>query len=140
MNNKRMIWIVSLLILLLGWSGYSYTRPAILVAESSTGSWEASCTPVSFPNPKSLWEGKVQWKGHKKIEVNLVEFKENQTVRTSIDFPSTVHPGETLEFASLGMEPSNKTHTLFIQWNDGENSQEDLLSFEKKKRWFVFPF
>ncbi|KIL80167.1 hypothetical protein SD77_0015 [Bacillus badius] len=37
------------------------------------------------------------------------------------------------------MEPSNKTHTLFIQWNDGENSQEDLLSFEKKKRWFVFP-
>src|SRR5690606_2164752 len=115
--KKSLIVSSLILVILIVWVLYSYTRPPILVGESDDGKWNAKYAPESFPNYKDIWSGSVKWQGGEPISsVTLLEFSSDENVLTSNDDEKVnVNPGDHLEFVSIGERPNNGDYSLRIQ-------------------------
>lgn len=140
--KKFLIIIFPILVVILAWVIYSYTRPAILVGKSEDGNWSAEYAPETLLSKKDIWNGHVIWQGTDSISsVTLIEFRTVDSVLTSNDAEKVnIKPGDVLEFVSIGSKPSNDSHLLYIEWFENGVSKKETIHFHEKKRFFILPF
>lgn len=140
--KKSLIIIFLILVVILVWVIYSYTRPAILVGKSEDGNWSAKYAPETFLSTKDIWNGHVIRKGKDSISsVTLIEFRTVDSVLTSNDVEKVnIKPGDVLEFVSIGNKPSNDSYVLYIEWVENGISKKEIIHFQEKKRFFILPF
>lgn len=140
--RKILIIIIPILVVILAWVIYSYTRPAVLVGKSEDGNWSAEYAPETFLSTKDIWNGHLIWKGKNSISsVTFIEFRTVDSVITSNDVEKVnIKPGDVIEFVSIGNKPSYDSYVLYIEWVENGVSKKETIHFEKKKRFFILPF